>query len=221
MKLFLTSVGLEPEYQEDFLQLLGKDPVKTKLAFIPTACDPEPDKSYVKQTRDEIKETGIHVFDINLKEENGKSLNKKLEDVDVICVNGGNTFYLLDWVRKSGFDKVVKKLVKNGKIYFGVSAGSYLACPTIEAAGWKDAEVFDENVVNLTDLSGLNLIPFILTAHFEEINRKATEKCAKDIPLPVVSLTDKQAIIVEGNNYKVVGEGKRNFFNGFREKNEK
>lgn len=218
MKLFLTSVGLEPEYQDDFLQLLSKKPTGTKLAFIPTACDPEPDKSYVKQTRDEIQATGIKVFDIDLKEENEQSLYEKLSKADVICVNGGNTFYLLDWVKKSGFDKVVKKLTSEGKIYFGVSAGSYIACPTIEAAKWK--HLGDPDVVGMTDLSALGLVNFLMVAHYEEKYKEDVENGAKTTNLPVVTLTNKQAIIVENDEIKFVGVGNTLKYNGFKFYNE-
>lgn len=68
-------------------------------------------------------------------------------------------------MKKSGFDELLSDLLQRGVLYVEVSAGSYVACPTIEAANWKHA---DRNIVGLEDLAGLTLVPFILTAHFEE-----------------------------------------------------
>jgi dipeptidase E len=213
-KLFLSSEGLVPETKKYFFKILGKYPKDTTVAFIPTAADPQKNKTFVQWSIDQIKNEGMKVVKIDLKEENKISLYHKLKKCDVIWLNGGNTYYLLDKIKKSGFDKIINKLLESGKIYFGVSAGSYVACPNIEAAGWKHA---DRNINNLKNLTGLNFVPFIMTAHFEEAVKKAVEKGAKNTKLPVVALTDKQALIVKGKKYKVVGIGKKNFYNGFKE----
>ena len=39
------------------------------------------------------------------------------EDIDVIFIAGGNTFYLLEKVVESGFFELVKELVGKGVIY--------------------------------------------------------------------------------------------------------
>lgn len=215
-RLFLSSAGLNEFTKKYFLEMLGKDPKDILVAFIPTAAGPEKDKSYVQWTIDQIQQLGMKSETIDLEDENEKSLESKLSKCDVIIMNGGNTFYLLDWVRKSCFDKVIPKLLDQDKIYVGISAGSYIVCPTIKAATWKNA---DTNVVNLKDLTGLNLVPFIISAHYDrEKYYQALVSGVNSTKLPVVALTDKQAIVVEGDSYKVVGEGERNFFNGFEEK---
>lgn len=215
-KLFLSSAGIVPETKKDFLKLLGKDPKDTSVVFIPTAAGSEEDKSYVQWTLDQIEELGMKSETVDLVDENEKSLESKLSKCDVIIMNGGNTFYLLDWVRKSCFDKVILKLLDQDKIYVGISAGSYVVCPTIEAATWKNADI---NVVNLKDLTGLNLVPFIISTHYDrEKYYQALVSGVNSTKLPVVALTDKQAIVVEGDKYRIVGEGERNFFNGFEEK---
>ncbi len=195
MKLFLTSSGLRKEYENDFLKLLGKNPKDTKVAFIPTAADPEKDKSYVKKSVDELRKIGItQINEVDLKNENAKSLKEKLSKADVIYVNGGNTFYLLDWVRKSGFDKIIPNLLKKGKIYFGVSAGSYLACPTIEMATWRHQ---DRNRIGVKDFSALKLVPFLITAHYTKDYKEIIEKEAKNTKYPIIALNDKQAVVVK------------------------
>src|SRR3989344_709499 len=138
MTLFLTSAGLPIETRDYFSLLLNKKPQKIKVAFIPTAGYPEINKSYIEEDKNKIRSLRISdIYDVDLKEESVQSLHKKLSPADVIYVTGGNTFYLLDWVKKSGFDKVVRNFVNKGKIYIGASAGSYIACPTIEQAYWK------------------------------------------------------------------------------------
>ena len=71
----------------------------------------------------------------------------------------------------------------------------------------------------LKDLKGLNLVPFIITAHYnKEKYRDSVEYGAKKIKLPVVALYDTQAVVVENGKYRIVGKGPKEFFNGFKEK---
>lgn len=208
--LLLTSAGLPKETRDFFLDLLTKPPERSTVCFIPTAADPEKDKWFVVKAKNEIKEIGMKLKEVDLKNETKVSLLRKFSKCDVIYVNGGNTFYLLDWIRKSGFDRIIPKLLKMGKIYVGSSAGSYITCPTIEQATWKHQ---DRNKVGLTDLTALNLVPFLITAHFEEKYRPLIEKAAKTTKYPIVVLNDTQAILVENNLYKLVGKGKKIFLN--------
>ncbi|MBI4895190.1 MAG: Type 1 glutamine amidotransferase-like domain-containing protein [Candidatus Aenigmarchaeota archaeon] len=211
MRLFLTSSGLRKEYEKDFLKLLNKPAKETKVAFIPTAADPEKDKSFVQKSINELRKVGItQIEEVDLKIENEKSLKEKLSKVDVIYVNGGNTFYLLNWVRKSGFDKLLPKLLKKGKIYFGTSAGSYIACPTIEMANWKCQ---DSNRIEMQDFSALNLVPFLITAHYTEDYRKILKKEAKKTKYTVIALNDLQAIVFIDAKYEIVGKDPKLLFN--------
>ena len=105
-KLFLTSGGLPNETRDAFLKLLGKNPQDTRVAFIPTAKDPEEDQSYVQRSLDQLDELGFVYESTDLKEYSKETLGEKLTQFDVIYVNGGNTFYLLDWIRKSGFYQI-------------------------------------------------------------------------------------------------------------------
>ena len=155
-----------------------------------------------------------NIEDLDIRGKNSKDLYETLSQKDIILVNGGNTFYILKYSRESGFDKVVKRLINEGKIYIGVSAGSYIACPTIEQSHWKHQ---DRNNFNVSDLTGLNLVPFLISAHFTEEVRSSLEEGVKTTKYPVVALHDTQAVLVMGDVIKVIGEGKKEFFNQFRE----
>lgn len=202
-RLFLSSAGVTSETKEEFLELLEKNPKDTKVAFIPTAADPEKDKTFVQWSIDQITEIGMKFFTVDLKVENKDTLYQKLSQTDVIWVNGGNTFYLLDQVRKSGFDQIIEQLLDEGKIYVGVSAGSYIACPNIESAKWK--RVSDPDVIGLKDLTALNLVNFLVVTHYEGKYRQDVEKGSKTTKLPVVALNDKQAIAIKGDDLELVG----------------
>jgi dipeptidase E len=210
MKLFLTSAGLPPEITEAFLKLIGKKPEETKVCFITTASQPEEDKWFVEKDRERLSELGFKTTELDLKQENEESLNNKLKNFDVIFVEGGNTFYLLKYVRESGFDKVLKPFLDRGGIYLGVSAGTMIAGLNIKSAGWKH---MDRNIVNLKNLSGLKLVPFVISVHIDDSNIELIKECANKVNYPVVALTDKQAILVENGKQKIVGIGEKYIFN--------
>ncbi|HLN19170.1 MAG TPA: Type 1 glutamine amidotransferase-like domain-containing protein, partial [Patescibacteria group bacterium] len=179
-KIFLASSGqsrkTKDSYNDSFLEFLGRDPKGMRLAFIPTAEFPEKNKDFVEIIKNDLATIGFEIKDIYLENESADSLYKELSEFDIIFVSGGNTFYLLDQIRKSGFDKIIEKLLDEGKLYVGISAGSYIACPTIEVATWKND---DSNVVKIKDLTGLNLVPFLLKAHYEPDKLPIIEKGVK------------------------------------------
>lgn len=213
MKLFLTSAGLPSETTEAFLKLLGKKPEEAKTCFIATAADLEKDKWFVEKDRRRLLKLRFKITEIDLKQENEESLNEKLKDFDVVFVEGGNTFYLMKYIRESGFDKAIKLFLDRGGIYLGVSAGSYVAGPDISPAQWK--HMFeDKNIVHLKNLSGLNLVPFSVSPHFIEKDRKLLEKKSKEVDYPIIALNDKQAIVVCGSKVKIIDKGKKVSFYG-------
>src|SRR3989344_4372382 len=204
--LFLTSTGLPKEIRGSFLKVLPKEPKDLKVAFIPTAAELDADKWYVDIARNELLEIGFPVEDVDLKID-PKVLKQKLEKSDVIYINGGNTFYLLEQVKKSGLDKYLEELINNGKIYIGSSAGSVLVGPNIEAAGWDPG--WDKNVNNLEDSNGLNIVPFLVAPHFTEEEREVLERNKPNVNYEIIPITDKQAVLIEGEKYNIVGEGER------------
>ncbi len=202
-KLFLASFA---SVSLDLIQpLLPKPATELKAVFIPTAGDPYDDKSFVYVDKDKLVEMGFEVVDIDLKKTQGSDLENALNDVDVILVAGGNTFYLLDQAKKSGFDVLVKKLVEKGVVYIGSSAGSILCCPTIEGAKRFDSPT---DAPDLKDYTGLNLFNKILIPHahkekYAERIQQTTEEM-KTKGLEIITLTDNQAIIVNDDDFSVV-----------------
>lgn len=84
-----------------------------------------------------------------------------ISQCDIIYVSGGNTFYLLSELRKSHAAQAIKDAVQAGKIYIGESAGAVVAAPDT-----RYATPMDENSVNVSDFTGLNLVDFFIVPHF-------------------------------------------------------
>lgn len=202
--LLLTSSGMRGT-KDEILAVLSKPPDKVRVAHIITASKVENDTSYVDQDRESMKESGFNVEDIDIEGKNNKQLMKILEAVDVIYVQEGNTFYLLKQMRKSGFDKIIKKLLKKGIVYIGVSAGSIVAGKTIQTAGWGNNS--DENVVNLINLKGLKLVDSNIFAHYKPEDAEIIKQKPGKIKKKLRILTDEQALFVFGKKTMLVGKG--------------
>jgi len=190
--------------KEEILKILPKPASQIKIAHITTASKAEKDLSYVEKENRTMLKLGFKVENIDIEGKNENELRVLLNDKDIIYVQGGNSFYLLKCAKESGFDKVVKELVEKGIIYIGVSAGSYLACPTIEMSLWKYQ---DRDMFGLTDLTALNLVPFLLIVHFKPEYASALKQDISLAKYPVRILTDEQAILIRGSEIKLVGRG--------------
>ena len=84
-----------------------------------------------------------------------------ISQCDIIYISGGNTFYLLNELRKSRAWQAIKNAVKEGKIYIGESAGAIVAAPDT-----RYATLMDENSAKTSDFTGLNLVDFCVVPHF-------------------------------------------------------
>jgi dipeptidase E len=151
---------------EQGLKFLFGDVSKIKLAYITTAGKGNRNKEYLKIHKKLLEKEGYDYEELDIEGKNENELMKLLKDKNAVYVEGGNTFYLLKAVRGSGFDKVIKKLIEKGVAYIGASAGSYIACPTIEVSTWKKPGE-EKPRFGVTDLTALNLVPFLVKAHYE------------------------------------------------------
>jgi dipeptidase E len=204
--VILSSSGFRtPQLQKYLLELLPKPPQQLRVVHIITASKVSPDKSFVDRERVVLRDLGFQVEEVDIEGRSSGDLTKILVGRDIVYIQGGNTFYLLKHVRESGFDIVIKDLIKKGVIYIGVSAGSYIACPTIEMATWKSSSDDHFGVANLT---GMSLVPFLVCVHYNrEKYREGLQEGIKMSKYPVRILTDEQALLIADGKVKLIGTG--------------
>ena len=183
---------------------LPKKITDCKIAYITTASKKVFDASYVESYRQKMDELNFSYAEIDIAGKNKDELKKELDGYDIILVEGGNTFYLLKTVRESGFENVIKNLISRGIVYIGSSAGSYIACPSIIMATWSN-QGFDK--CGITDYTGMNLVPFLIKAHYKPEMQKMLEEKTKNLNYPVRILNDEQAILVQNGEVQLLGGG--------------
>jgi|GEM_PF-233272 len=189
------------------IELVDKKPSDIKIAHIITASKAHDivNFGYLERTRAQFDELGVSYDDIDIAGNNEQVLYDMLKNYDIIFVNGGNTFYLLKVVRETGFENVIKKLLDEGKLYVGASAGSYLVCPSIEMALWGE---HPKDTYGLSDFSGMNLVPFLMHVHYELTERDLLSRKILESKLPIRILTDEQALLVEDKKITFMGDEK-------------
>lgn len=169
------------------------------VGFIPTASEVENDRSYMVQNKINLENMGYKLIDVELATESKEEIVEKLDAIDALYVAGGNCFYLLQQMKQK---KVLKELrdFANEKIYIGASAGSCIACPSIEYVynldDRKDAPL-------LTDYHSLNLINAHILPHYKSSSEYSAliDKTIDENPnLKFIVLTDNQAVIVNSND---------------------
>lgn len=132
---------------------------------------------------------------------------KRAFEGDVIYLAGGNTFYFLEHLRRSGLLPKLKRFVAQGGVIAGLSAGAILLTPHIGLAGYPDFDR-DENDVGLSNLRALNLVRFEFYPHFQG-RKKVTEALRKyslTSKYPVVASQDGGGIVVTDGKAEFVGQ---------------
>ena len=120
----------------------------------------------------------------------------KLLNSNMLVISGGNTFKLLDNLRKSGLDKAIMEFVKKDNfVLSGFSAGALVLTPTIEVCNLPN---YDENIVGLTDLTGLGIVYFEVFPHYDEATQKnLLEEYRKTAQHEVKEITNEDFITID------------------------
>ncbi len=102
------------------------------VTLIPTASLAEEVNAYLIAAKDALVEAGLAIDELEVSTASQQDIADKLERNDYIYVAGGNTFFLLQELKRTGADKLIAEQVRAGKCYIGESAGSAVLAPDIE-----------------------------------------------------------------------------------------
>lgn len=199
MKLYLTSYAMTT--MAKIIEHEGRDLAKNKAIFIPTAGDPYDNKDFVEADRIALEKYGLDVVEMDVKNRSEEEIREAVDGADIVLVAGGNTFYLMEKLKKSGADKVIKEFIEKGGMYIGSSAGSIICCPTIEGA-----KEFDDPSLapKLDNFDGMGIFKDVIIPHtqkkkyFERI--KMTTEKLKSKGYKVYQLTDDNVLFFDGNS---------------------
>ena len=175
------------------------------IAFIPTASLTEPIRFYVKTGKKALEKVGMIVEEVEITQFSNEEISSILHKCDYIYITGGNTFFLLQELKRKGVDKIISEQVKSGKLYIGESAGAIIASPDTE---YMKNVNFDpiKKAPELEDYSSLGLVDFYTIPHYGNFPfKKKGEKVIQlyNEKLQLIPISNKQAIFIEDSNIQI------------------
>lgn len=173
-------------------------PGKT-VTFIPTASIHEEVTFFVEGGKESLEKLGLIVDVLEVSTAPEKEITSKLQGNDYIYITGGNTFYLLQELKRTNADAEIVRQIKKGKTYIGESAGSMILSPNVEYA--KEMDDFSA-AKGLSSYEALNVIDFYPVPHygdfpFKEVTEEMVSKYAHN--LNIMPLSNNEAIYVKGD----------------------
>lgn len=180
---------------------------EVKVAWITTARRYSRTPEGIDEHRERLNKQLFTFIEVDLDGKKENELRETIRNCDVIFVIGGHTFELLRAIRESGFDGVVQEFLDRGGLYVGASAGAYVMCPTTVMATWKHQSVYKP--LPEQDLTGLNVVPFLMTVHYESRHEEDVRIGMNKTDLETYILTDEQALYIEDGKVELKGGGKQ------------
>ncbi len=132
-----------------------------------------------------------------------------IKNAEAVAVGGGNTFYLVHMMHKTGAMDAIKEAVLKGTPYMGWSAGSNVACPSLRTT--NDMPIMEPASFACTSLIPFQINPHYLDAHpdghgGETRQQRIDEFLAVNQDMYVVGL--REASLLEMNGDKMELKGK-------------
>lgn len=212
MRLYLSSFRFG-DRMDELVRLVGPG---RRAAIVMNALDNFPDqrKTWLDGQVQILEARGFSVSELDLRDYFGRSaaLSDRLNEIDLVWANGGNTFVLRRAMKQSGFDHLIAEALRRDTIvYAGFSAGTVICAPSLRGLETIDKPDnvppgYDPDVI----WDGLGLLPFSVVVHYRSDHDEASlaEEEARFYQanaIPYRTLRDGEALVVEGERQEIVG----------------
>lgn len=122
-----------------------------------------------------------------------------LKNFDALYISGGNTWNLMQELRKSGFSQEFITYIKNGGVVYGGSAGAIVLGKNIDTHD-------DENKINLKGSSGLNLLnEYSVACHYTNKQAGRFHHWTISHNSPIICLPEETGVVLVNNSVLCVG----------------
>lgn len=200
MKLFLASEGSDPRTTEKLEKYLGGFKGKS-VVYVPTARNGTDkfDNWRNSGTWHFLQKSEMSIEVVQLEDYRDDVDIKLFENKDIIWFSGGACGYLMYWIRRTGLDLLLPKILEKS-LYVGSSAGSMITGPDLKVADWY----IGETERGASDIPSLKLVDFDFYPHYEDNLHDEIKKRYNGKKIYLVKNGD--AVVVENGNVKVLGE---------------
>ncbi|MBP3704767.1 MAG: Type 1 glutamine amidotransferase-like domain-containing protein [Clostridia bacterium] len=175
------------------------------LLYIPLAMEPARYDGCYEWISGELREVDVPRIEMVRSAE--ELAGKTLSDYCALFIGGGNTFKLLDDLKRSGAFQKIRAYLENGGVAFGGSAGAIIFGEDLESC-----RLDDRNNVCLTDTVGFDVLNGVsLLCHYT--NRTAEKDAASREYLLEISkhrraaaLPEEVTLLVTDDRVEVIGD---------------
>lgn len=172
-----------------------------KVSFIATASLHEEYKGYVEEARSAWRNLGAEVIEAEISTMPQEMIDDVISDADFIYLSGGNTFFLINQLNVTGAGATIKKMLTQGAVIVGESAGAIVCGPDLKYIEPMDSIPED---VSLCNFAGLGLIDAYIVPHYlEQPFLKASQQIVTNNPhLPLQLLKNNEMLVVKDAEIK-------------------
>ena len=179
-----------------------------EVLFIPTAANVEEYRDYVDEAKEAFAKMGFTVQILDVSKASEAEAKAKIGAAQVLYVSGGNTFYLLQELKKKQLLSLIKEQIADGMIYVGESAGAIITAKDIDYN-----KIMDDKAVakELNDTEALSEVDFYVLPHLGEEPFVESSQATLDTysdQLNLLPLNNRQAVLMEDEEVKVLVENK-------------
>jgi len=202
-KLFLSSYFLK--VASIFPDFIGADCTGKRVVFIPTAALNEKGAFYIATDRKALQKLGLIVEELEISSASKEKIEESISAADYIFMAGGNTFFLLQELRRTGAGKLIVEEINKGKPYIGSSAGSAIVSKDIGYVRFMDSPKAAPDLNG--DFSALSVVDFYIVPHYGYFFfKKAIEKTLNEFSdtLDLRPISNDQVIIVDGEKIETL-----------------
>lgn len=202
-KMFLASSFVD--VADLFVKFVEEKCAGKTVAFIPTASLVEEVRFYVDAGKKALEKHGLIVNELEISTATKEEIESTIQKNDYIYVTGGNTFFLLQELKRTGADKIISEHINSGKIYIGESAGAIVLSCNVEYV--KDMDDFTA-APNIGTFSSLDMIDFYPVPHHTNFPFKESVESiisSYEGKIELCPISNAQAIVVRGNEFEVWG----------------
>jgi len=163
--VILTSKGFNSEkIKRKFLEMIDATKLDYRATIITTASPQKQNNKYAKKAKEDLTKLGIKKIEFCDVEQDNLIF---LKSSNIVYIVGGNPFYLLNYLKKSGAEKILKQLHKEETVFIGVSAGAMVLGPSIGVANFFTPEM---NQIALADFKALGLTTMEVFPHYDRVD---------------------------------------------------
>lgn len=198
------------DYPKHEIQKFLGDKMVTAL-FIPYAAVTFSFELYESKVKERFAEIGHQITSIH----NFSDPVEAVQKAEVIVVGGGNTWQLVRMMHDNLLMDAIRQKVNKGTPYIGWSAGSNVACPTLQTTN-------DMPIVDPRGFDCMELVPFQINPHYLDANpaghggetreQRIDEFLEVNPTVTVVGLREGTMLKCENNTLKLIGNRSARIF---------